>query len=112
MRLLLYVTTHMTHMHLECLGCWSAMLANAPVLRTIKDLVTNAWPPRWDWLVEGVVVHLQDARAQERRGGTKTRGREICKVVGGRLLKLYLELSSLLPSGTHPAVRSRACTMD
>ena len=33
MRILLYVTSHMTHLHLECLGCWSAMLENTRVLR-------------------------------------------------------------------------------
>lgn len=33
MRILLYVTTHMTHTHLECLICWSEMLSHTRVLR-------------------------------------------------------------------------------
>ena len=110
MRLLLYVTTHMTHMHLEC---WLELLALAETSKTSSP--TRGRRGGIGWSKASSSISKTRGRTSEGRtsGGEGPRHEEErCKVVGGRLLKLYLELSSLLPYGTHPAIRSRACTMD
>ena len=54
MRVLLYVTTHLSTWHTDCMQCWPAMLARSPTLRTADVLVyagasnaSHALQARW-----------------------------------------------------------------
>ena len=82
MRLLLYVTTHMTHMHLEC---WLELLALAETSKTSSP--TRGRRGGIGWSKASSSISKTRGRTS---GGTKTRGREMqsrrrapAKVVSG-----------------------------
>ena len=72
MRVLLYVTTHLSTWHTDCMQCWPAMLARSPTLRTADVLVyagastaTDALRARWRDLLRGLPnprgrIHFSD----------------------------------------------------
>ncbi len=72
MRVLLYVTTHLSIWHTDCMQCWPAMLARSPTLRTADVLVyagastaTDALRARWRDLLRGLPnptgrIHFSD----------------------------------------------------